>query len=86
MSGWVSPRTRFAVGQGALVQRHGLGQPPGRLVGGGEVVAGAQGVRVGLAQDPLAVGDQGLAVLDGLDETVARARSGTRSPSCAARK
>ena len=43
----------LAVGEGALEQRDGLGQPPGIPVGAREVVAGAQGERVGLAQDPL---------------------------------
>ena len=60
MSGWVSPRTCSRVGEGALQQGDGLVQPPGRPVGGGEVVAGAQGVGVGLAQDPLAVGEGAL--------------------------
>ena len=50
----------FAVGEGALVQRDGFVQPPGGLVGGGEVVAGGQGVGVSFAQDPLAVGEGAL--------------------------
>ena len=42
----------LAVGEGALVQRDGLAQPPGGLVGGGEVVAGGQGVGVGRRPGP----------------------------------
>jgi len=61
----------LAVGEGPLVQRDGLGQPPGRPVGSSEVVPGGQGVGVGLAEDPLAVGKELLAVLDGLGEAVA---------------
>ena len=58
----------LAVGEGALVQRDGLGQPPGRLVGGGEVVAGAQGDGVGVAEQPLAVGEGALVQRDGLGQ------------------
>ena len=42
----------LAVGEGALEQRDGLGQPPGLLVGAGEVAAGGQGVGVGLGPGP----------------------------------
>ena len=56
----------LAVGEGALVQRDGLIQPPGSLVGAGEVAAGVEGVGVGLAQDPLAVGEGALIQRDGL--------------------
>jgi hypothetical protein len=37
----------FAVGQGALMQRDGLGQPTRLPVGVGEVVPGGQGVSAG---------------------------------------
>ena len=36
----------LAIGEGAFQQRDGLGDPPGFLVGDGEVVAGGQGVGV----------------------------------------
>ena len=52
----------LAVGEGPLVQRDGLVQPPGLLVGKSEIVTGSQGVGVGLAEDPLAVGEGPLAV------------------------
>jgi hypothetical protein len=67
----VSPRTPLAVGDGSPEERDCFARPPGVLVGGIEVVAGAQSIGVGVAQDPLAVGDQALAVFDGLGETVA---------------
>ena len=50
----------LAVGEGALIQRNSLVQPPGRPVSDGEVVAGAQGVGVRLALDPLGVGEGAL--------------------------
>ena len=81
MSGWVSPRSSLHVGEGALEQRDGLVQPPGVLVGVGEVVAGGQGVGVGLAQDLLAVGDQVLAVFDGLGEAVAEVVQAPEHPA-----
>ena len=56
----------LAVGEGALEQGDGLIQPPGVLVGAGEVVAGGQGVGVGLAQELLAVGEGALEQGDGL--------------------
>ena len=56
----------LAVGEGALQQRDGLIQPPGGLVGDGEVVAEDQGVGVGVAQRPLAVGEGALQQRDGL--------------------
>ena len=56
----------LAVGEGALVQRDGLLQPPGVAVGGGEAVTGAQGAGVGLTQDPLAVSEGALQQRDGL--------------------
>ena len=50
----------FAVGEGALQEENGFPQPPGDLVGGGQIVARVQGVRVGVAQDPLGVGEGAL--------------------------
>ena len=50
----------FTVGEGALQEQDGLVPPPGGLVGGGEVVAGGQGVGVGVAQDPLVVAEGAL--------------------------
>jgi hypothetical protein len=54
------------LGFSAVSQDFGLVQPPGVPVGGGEVVAGGQGVGVGVAQDPLAVGEGALVQRDGL--------------------
>ena len=71
----------LAVGEGALVQRDGLRQPPGVLVGGGEVVAGGQGVGVGLAQDPLAVGYEWLAKSARPGSGCRPVRSGSSAPS-----
>ena len=47
----------LAVGEGLLVQGDGPGQVPCLLVGGGEVVAGVQGVGVVRAEDSLPVGE-----------------------------
>ena len=66
MSGWVSPRTRSRSARVRSTERDGLVQPPGVPVGASEVVAGGQGVGVGLAQDPLAVGEGALQERDGL--------------------
>ena len=69
MLGVVLAEDPHAVGEGLLVQGDGPAQVPRSLVGGGEVVAGGQGVGVVLAQDPHAVGE-GL-----LDSGMARPRS-----------
>ena len=61
----------LAVGEGALVQRDGLVQSPGRPVGGGEVVAGGHRVGVGVAENLFPVGEYLGAVGDGLSDTVA---------------
>ena len=45
------------VGQGAPVQRDGLGQLPARPVGGREIIAGAEGVRVPGPADPLVLAE-----------------------------
>jgi len=58
----------LVVGEGAFVQRDGLIEPPGVLVGVGEVVPGAQGVGVGVAQDPLAVGEGAFVQRDGFGQ------------------
>lgn len=39
VSGVVGAEDAFAVGEGGLEQREGVGEPAGGLVGGGEVVA-----------------------------------------------
>ena len=48
-------------------------------VRGGEVVAGGQGVGVSVAQDPLAVGDQVLAIFDRLSKAAAKL---VEAPDC----
>ena len=53
---------------GMAAQLLGFGQPPGSLEGGREVVAGVQGVGVGVAEDLLAVGQGALEQGDGLGE------------------
>jgi hypothetical protein len=50
------------------LQACGLGRPAGVLVGGGEVVAGGQGVGVGLTQNLLTVGQGPLEQRDGLGQ------------------
>ena len=67
----------LAVGEGALEQRDGLVQPPGALIGDGEVVAGGQGVGVGVAEDPLAVGEGALQQRDGLVQPPGRPVGGS---------
>src|SRR5579859_8193033 len=42
----VGPEILLAVGQRALQHRDDVGEPPGRVVGGGEVAAGGQGLHV----------------------------------------
>ena len=56
----------LGVGEGALVQRDGLAQPPSLVIGGGEVVAEGQGAGVGIAEQPLAVGEGALVERDSL--------------------
>ena len=71
VSGWSAPSSRS---QSARVcSNSGIASPrrPACPVSVGEVVARGQGVGVVGAQQPLAVGDQGLAVLDCLGEAVA---------------
>ena len=56
----------LAIGEGPLEQWDRLVQPPRRLVGASEVVAGGQGVGVVGAQHPLAVGEGPLVQRDRL--------------------
>lgn len=51
----VSTEAPLGVGEGPLVQRDRLGESSRRLVGGGEVVAGGQGVGVVITEDPLTI-------------------------------
>ena len=55
-------------GHRVTAQSLSLLQPPSVLVGGGEVIAGDQGVGVGFAQEPLVVGEGALVQRDGLLE------------------
>ena len=68
------------VGEVLLVQGDGSGQVPSRLVGGGEVVARGQGVRVVGAEDPLPVGEVLLVQGDGPGQVPSRRMKGSQAP------